>query len=465
MSLKSRLLFSYELDESSGNAVDAHGSGVALVETDGTIGPGSGGGREFNAADTEWFESTDAIFQRGDTSYTIEITAKFDELPGAGAFATIASLESNGGQRGWRIDYYPDGAQIRFVVFNSDGGVVAIPGFSITPTSGQLLHIVCWYYVGGGVAGITVNNGTPVTATHTGGASSGHTLHQFLGKRDTGGYDYFDGTLRRFRMWSRVLTVSERVTLYASGSTLAYASLTAAAQYPAAVLADSPLSYLSLNGNKTDSGVDGRTWAEPFGQAPTYAEDSLIDSSPSNKAAAFTGDLLTNGVKPTATSVTIEAWVKPTTIGSSNYLFSVPNGIGLRLDSAGLTFYPDGGFGPSRNAAYTFVAGTKYHVAATFNGTSRNVTFYVNGAQVGTVGVANAAIDWLGDSQMAWGGVHGVGGQNLDAVIDEAALYSTDLSAARIAAHWDAAQVVATGGPFPFHARRGMAGGMKNLAG
>ena len=83
--------------------------------------------------------------------------------------------------------------------------------------------------------------------------------------------------------------------------------------------------------------------------------------------------------------------------------------------------------------AVTVQAGGTYHVVGTFDGTTRRL--YVNGAQVASATLAGGATatsnavfigSWDGTSEFMRG------------TIDEAAVYGTALSAARVLAHRDA---------------------------
>jgi hypothetical protein len=145
------------------------------------------------------------------------------------------------------------------------------------------------------------------------------------------------------------------------------------------------------------------------------------------------------------TNLTLEAWVRPDSSLSSGQVRT----IFAKTNSNGNDFsysldYRRSGFTTnqlvfsvttSSNTDYTVTqtlnSGTKYHIAATYNGSTMRI--YVNGVQVGsgqskTGNLRNSAQPLrIGSfwNQDYW-----------DGAIDEAAVYSTALSAAQIQSHY-----------------------------
>ena len=78
----------------------------------------------------------------------------------------------------------------------------------------------------------------------------------------------------------------------------------------------------------------------------------------------------------------------------------------------------------------TLVAGTTYHVVATFSGTSLKI--YVDGALRGTTARTTAIPD------NASGVNVGVGGSYFDGTIDEVAVYSYELTGQQVTEHYNA---------------------------
>lgn len=89
MALTDNLSAYYDLDEASGDAIDSH-NGHNATETSGTIGTGTGpggtgGARDFEFLDSEWFQAADhADLSMGDIDFTVVAWANFESLPGAG---------------------------------------------------------------------------------------------------------------------------------------------------------------------------------------------------------------------------------------------------------------------------------------------------------------------------------------------------------------------------------------------
>lgn len=81
--------------------------------------------------------------------------------------------------------------------------------------------------------------------------------------------------------------------------------------------------------------------------------------------------------------------------------------------------------------------GTRYHVAATYDGAVGQV--YVNGVLDGSGAVSGALANKTLALALGYNGPGTVGFQRFDGRIDEAAIYGSALSAGRIAAHYAAA--------------------------
>lgn len=219
----------------------------------------------------------------------------------------------------------------------------------------------------------------------------------------------------------------------------------ASADYQAAVLDDTPAGYWILDddgtgataadasGNGNDATGTSITWEQA---GPEDSGAVALDGSNSYLDIADSADWV-------FTDVTLEAWIYPAAIGAggrmsiirhqtagSPYLFIslqnlVPE-IGSFTDGVLLT----------RGSALT--ADTWYHFAAVRDRTAGTWTWYLNGAQLGTTTSASGGsnVDISGSLRIgAWAG----GTSNRYAGrVAHAAYYTSALSAARIAAHYDA---------------------------
>lgn len=227
--------------------------------------------------------------------------------------------------------------------------------------------------------------------------------------------------------------------------------------YSSEVLADSPLFYSRLG--------------DPSGATMTDSSGNSHDGTYSNMTLGTTGLLVgdadtaitlngttsradvTNGSWMNASGVTLEAVIKPTTLSAYHVIMARDSGT-----TRGFMFR----INPSkqlewefRNAAGTLFtatgstalsAGSKYHVAATCDGS--NMKLWLNGAQDGSSvafsgGLFSNALGIQLGLYDTGGGFHFYAG-----VLDEVAYYGTALSGTRLAAHYTAAtsaSVSATG--------------------
>lgn len=221
MALKDNLILSLELAEPSGNAVDSHGSNH-MAETSGTIDAFPGGGRDLEAADTEYFEiASNADVVTGDVDFAFEIWAN---LESGGTSPTIFGK--------WNqtvvadqdyVLYLTTGRVPRFGVQNTPTGGYQEANSGVALTIGAWAQIFCWHDSVNNLIAISVNNGTPVTTARATGVKASATALR-LGNNVNNSV-YFDGALRRFRMWKgRIPTSGERTSLYNGGAGLAYSA-------------------------------------------------------------------------------------------------------------------------------------------------------------------------------------------------------------------------------------------------
>lgn len=245
----------------------------------------------------------------------------------------------------------------------------------------------------------------------------------------------------------------------ASGAPLAAtstASMTLAASstafgpssYPLAVLADSPAAYYRLDessGSFADSSGNGRT-ATVTG-TPTYLQPpaALIDGNSVTFSGTQYGDMGTTSFLNAPSALTVEAWVKFTStatitiIGRDNSGGGTLRGWRLRAIAGSfnwLVFSNVSTTSATISSPLTYNDGNWHHVVATATN-SGSMFLYVDGAQVATIAMAfsmagtniNGEDTFIGASHStaAWIGS-----------LDEVAIYTSALSAARVAAHYAA---------------------------
>lgn len=236
MAIADNLVVAWELDEASGNALDSVGSNHA-VETSGTIGAasgpgGSGGSRDFEAGDTEYFEVADnATVSTGDIDVTKEVWVNGETI--AGFPVVIGKGWNNAAPREWVLYCdTSDGGKLVYTV-ETAGGVTAEARWGTNPSTATWYQVLMWHDSVNNLIGISVNNGTPVTTAHSGGIRDSAMSFQ-IGASERAGTQslYWDGLIAKARIWKRVLTSDERTWLYNGGTGRTYAQILAGIQTP-----------------------------------------------------------------------------------------------------------------------------------------------------------------------------------------------------------------------------------------
>jgi glucose/arabinose dehydrogenase len=195
------------------------------------------------------------------------------------------------------------------------------------------------------------------------------------------------------------------------------------------------------SGNSLTGTISGATWttAGKFGSALSF--DGVNDWVTVADANAL--DL--------TTSMTLEAWVFPTALGSSwrNVIIKErPGGEVYNLYANTDTSVPAAYVVPASAPSTTFDArgtaqlpvNTWSHLAATYDGST--LRLYINGAQVGSRVGAGALITSTGALRV---GGNSLWGEYFAGRIDEVRVYSRALSAAEIQADMNSAQGVSAG--------------------
>jgi hypothetical protein len=214
--------------------------------------------------------------------------------------------------------------------------------------------------------------------------------------------------------------------------------------YASVVGADAPAGWWRLGETSGTSAAN-----QAAGGAGTYAggftlnQPSLLATDMINRAVAFNGSsgrvTVPNAATLQLTSrVTLEAWIKPTSLPSTGVFRSVmtkAESYSLQFNGPRLEFTIIQSGTRRRLQAPTgaIAAGGTYHVVGTFDGTTQRL--YVNGAQVASAALSGTASvtsnplvigSWNGSSEFFAG------------TIDEPAVYGAVLSATQVAAHYRA---------------------------
>jgi hypothetical protein len=216
------LIAFWELDEASGDALDAHGS-LHLTETSGAIGAAAGkvgGCRDFEADDTEYFEIADSEeVSFGDDPLSLSLWVNFEVVSG---FSFVAGQWNWGGGTGNAYVLWRNGTSLNFTVSHDGAGLSATVSQSVS--AGVWYFVDVWHDPAANQIGMSLNAGAATTASHSTGihdSSRPFALGGSVGAASA----YLDGLLDQVGLWGRVKTDDERTDLYNGGNGRSYSYL------------------------------------------------------------------------------------------------------------------------------------------------------------------------------------------------------------------------------------------------
>ena len=214
-----------------------------------------------------------------------------------------------------------------------------------------------------------------------------------------------------------------------------------ASTYGSAVSIDGPVSYWRLGDSCTRAADEKGLNNGSYLNGPSLGAAGLVSADPGNKAVRFDG--VNDAVQvPDSASLdvtnafSIEAWLKPDSLPAAGSWASVvtkAEAYSLQFNGPRLEFtlIQNGARRRLQAPAGSVIAGTAYHVVATFDGTTQRL--YLNGTQVGSAAASGAASvtatpltfgSWDGSSEFFPG------------TIDEVALYDKVLGAGAVSGRW-----------------------------
>jgi hypothetical protein len=225
---------------------------------------------------------------------------------------------------------------------------------------------------------------------------------------------------------------SDTIELNRQGGTSAYSN---------AVLADSPTGYWRLGETSGTTAIDSSGSDNGvYTNGPALGQASLLPGDSANRAVRFDGSndyvrVPSSGSLSPAVQVSLEAWIKPASLPASGAFASIltkAESYSLQFNGPRLEFtiIQSGARRRLQAPSGAIVAGQAYHVVGTYDGATQRL--YVNGVQVASAALTGAITtngnpltigSWNGSSEFLAG------------TIDEAAVYPTALSAARVGAH------------------------------
>jgi formylmethanofuran:tetrahydromethanopterin formyltransferase len=216
--------------------------------------------------------------------------------------------------------------------------------------------------------------------------------------------------------------------------------------YAGEVAADAPVLWSRLaDTTGTTMTAIPTTYNGTYTATPTLNVASLVATDTADRAVTFNGTTqyasfggATNAALDFTGDVTVEAWIRPSTIPAAGVfrtitgrdvtwlLQIIDNRVQLRVDTV-----------PTANTRVTspasaIAANTTYHVAGVRDGTT--LRMYINGLEVATAPIVSDPLP-TNDTVVRVASFNG-SAEFWAGTIDEPAVYSKALSPARIAAHY-----------------------------
>ncbi len=233
--LLNALIAYWQMDEASGNALDAHSNGLTLVSVN-SVGSAAGkvygSARQFARTSNQRLRRSgdDALLSVGDSDFSIAVWIKWSELGGTANH--IAGKDNEISQREYRLDWNAAANRIRMRVFDGLNQVgIATANTLGAPSAGVWYFIFGYHDSAANEIGIQINNSTPNTGATTG--APGDTTEMFsVGECGSVDNSPTSGTIGPVAFWKStaggggVLTAAQRTALYNSGAGLAYAAFT-----------------------------------------------------------------------------------------------------------------------------------------------------------------------------------------------------------------------------------------------
>lgn len=221
MALITSLGTTFALNEASGSRLSTP-SGITLTDNNtvtSAVGVGGVGvAAEFTRANSEYLScASNPLLVTGAGGWTIGIWVMLYSKPGPMTFVLKGTSVFE-----YALAYVStdDLFECTFVL---SGG---FPTVDYTPLGSPALNtwyrILFWNDAVANQIGMSINAGTPVTLSHSGGTNSTTEVFRLGSDLNT---DYLNGRLQGFTQWSKTLTSAERTQDYNGGAYLSYADI------------------------------------------------------------------------------------------------------------------------------------------------------------------------------------------------------------------------------------------------
>jgi len=207
----------WKLDEASGTRVDSVGSNNLTAQNN-PLGVAAkiNDGCQFVAASTQLLKCASASnLQVGTNNRTWSFWVKLNSKPAVASRINIKGDGSSAATTEVSLDYLTSSDRFRFTGFKNPSSVTVPANNFGAVSTGVFYFIVAWHDNGSGIA-ISINNGTEDTGTMTAGCNS--TAGDYSLGCDTLNALPLDGVVDACGIWNRVLTATEKASLYNGGA-------------------------------------------------------------------------------------------------------------------------------------------------------------------------------------------------------------------------------------------------------
>lgn len=208
----------WKLDEASGDALDSSGNSLTLTDTN-TVTSGTGkvgSARQFTAANSESFTVADPASLRLTNTTAIAISAWVNAATVNTDMQVVTKRTTNG--TGANLEYMLRvDSNVPTFYIGGDGAGFQACTWSGVITASSYFHLFAGYD-GNGTMFISVNAGTPVTASRTINITASGNPFQ-LGGTST---EYMNGLIDEVGLWRTAPTLADAVYLYNGGSGRTY---------------------------------------------------------------------------------------------------------------------------------------------------------------------------------------------------------------------------------------------------
>lgn len=219
MALIDDLVSYWKLDESSGTRADAHGTNDLTDNNTVTSAVGKiGTAADFDSGSSESLSRvSNSSLQVGDIDFSIAFWIQAETLA---TFPVVIRKGDNGIFTEEYVIYYDTSANRLKWEVCSGAAIAVTVTYGSAFSTGTWYHVVCWHDASNNQIGLAVNDGTPVTLSHSDGVRAASGLFE-VGARSVQGL-YWNGLIDEIGFWKRVLSSQDRTDLYGGGAGLSY---------------------------------------------------------------------------------------------------------------------------------------------------------------------------------------------------------------------------------------------------